>query len=97
MDCNRLKNKIGEGHVYMFNIDHFVLGIGLEGFFEMMKTQGTYALYCAFIIVILIVAAKRAWGKAITLIVGGGIVVFFINKPDALKTIGTWLGGLFGV
>ncbi|MGM2835765.1 TcpD family membrane protein, partial [Bacillus cereus group sp. Bce025] len=52
---------------------------------------------CAFIFVILIVAAKRAWGKAITLIVGGGIVVFFINKPDALKTIGTWLGGLFGV
>ncbi|OOR09859.1 hypothetical protein BW897_25545 [Bacillus cereus] len=83
--------------MYMFNINHFVLGIGLEGFFEMMKTQGTYALYCAFILVILIVAAKRAWGKAISLIVGGGIVVFFINKPDALKTIGTWLGGLFGV
>ncbi len=96
MDRNRLKNKIGEGHVYV-QYKSFCVRNRVRRIFEMMKTQGTYALYCAFIIVILIVAAKRAWGKAITLIVGGGIVVFFINKPDALKTIGTWLGGLFGV
>ncbi|MEE6146267.1 TcpD family membrane protein [Bacillus cereus] len=83
--------------MYMFNLNHFILGIGLEGAVEMLKTQGTYALYGAFIVVGLIIAAKRAWGKFITLVVGGGIVVFFINKPDALKTIGTWLGGLLNI
>ncbi|PKJ52239.1 TcpD family membrane protein [Bacillus sp. SN10] len=81
----------------MFTLNHLILGIGLEGVVEMLKTQGTYALYGAFIVIILIVAAKRAWGKAVTLIVGGGIVAFFINKPDALKTIGIWLGGLFNI
>ncbi|WIY59030.1 TcpD family membrane protein [Bacillus arachidis] len=84
--------------MYMLEMmNSLVLGIGLEGVLETVKTQGTYALYCAFIIVALILAAKRAWGLVVTLVVGGGMIAFFINKPDALKAIGTWLGGLAGM
>ncbi|MCQ6386431.1 TcpD family membrane protein [Bacillus cereus] len=37
---------------------------------------------------------KRAWALLASFAAGAGILVFFINKPDALKAIVTFLGGL---
>lgn len=78
-------------------MNYFVLGMGLERVFEEAKTQGTYALYIVFIFIGVYLGLKRAWGLFASLVAGGGALVFFINKPDALKAIGTFLGGLVGL
>ncbi|WP_172805473.1 MULTISPECIES: TcpD family membrane protein [Bacillus cereus group] len=84
--------------MYMLDMmNYFVLGMGLEGVFEEAKTQGTYALYIVFIFIGVYLGFKRAWTLFASLVVGGGALVFFINKPDALKAIGTFLGGLVGL
>jgi hypothetical protein len=83
--------------MYMLNMmNYFVLGMGLEGVFEEAKTQGTYALYIVFIFIGVYLGVKRAWALFASFAAGAGILVFFINKPDALKAIGTFLGGLVG-
>jgi hypothetical protein len=85
--------------MYMLNMmNYFVLGMGLEGVFEEAKTQGTYALYIVFIFIGVYLGVKRAWALFASFAAGAlGILVFFINKPDALKAIGTFLGGLVGL
>lgn len=78
-------------------LNHLVLGMGLQGVFDEAKEQGTYALYIVFIIGGIFLAVKRAWTIFASLVVGGSAMLFFINKPDALKAIGTFLGGLIGL
>ncbi|EOQ01327.1 hypothetical protein KOY_05377 [Bacillus cereus VDM021] len=78
-------------------MNHLVLGMGLQGVFDEIKEQGTYALYIVFIIGGIFLAVKRAWTIFASLVIGGAAMVFFINKPDALKAIGTFLGGLVGL
>lgn len=82
----------------MFDMmNHLILGMGLEGLYEEVKKQGTYALYIVFIGIGVYLGFKRAWALFASFAAGAGILVFFINKPDALKAIGTFLGGLVGL
>lgn len=78
-------------------MNHLILGIGLTGVLDEVKEQGTYALYIVFIIGGIFLAVKRAWTIFASLVIGGGAMIFFINKPDALKAIGELLGRLVGL
>ncbi|HDX9577629.1 TcpD family membrane protein [Bacillus sp. JJ864] len=78
-------------------MNHLMLGIGLTELFEEVKTQGTYALYIVFILGGIFLAVKRAWAIFASLVVGGAAMVFFVNKPDALKALGEFLGKLIGL
>lgn len=73
------------------------LGIGLDGLLEEVKSQGTMALYVVFIVAGIFLFVKRAWGLLVTLIFGGGLLIFFVQKPDVLKNVGTWISGLLGL
>lgn len=78
-------------------MNHLILGIGLQGVFDEVKEQGTLALYIVFILGGIFLAVKRAWTIFASLVIGGAAMIFFINKPDALKAIGELLGRLVGL
>lgn len=53
-----------------------------------VKNQLFWLALIALVIVLVGCLVKRAWVAAIITILGGGVVLYFINDPEQMKTIG---------
>ncbi|MCT4572918.1 TcpD family membrane protein, partial [Bacillus thuringiensis] len=50
-----------------------ILGFGLDGAYDWVKTQGKYALGIIIIGLVIFCIAKRAWGFLVTIVIAGGL------------------------
>lgn len=78
-------------------LDGMMLGFGLQGAYEWVKEQGAILLGIIILGLVIWCVAKRAWGFMVTIVIAGGFAFFLVAKPEILKNVGAFLGGLVGL
>ena len=78
-------------------LNNMILGFGLDGVYDWVKTQGKYALGIIIIGLVIFCIAKRAWGFLVTIVIAGGLGFFLVAAPETLEKVGSFLGGMLGM
>ncbi len=73
------------------------MNLSLQTLYEWFKTQGSYALMIALIVVTIYFAFKRQWLGLLGAVVGLAIVGIFIANPAIISSLSTWVATKLGI
>jgi len=75
-------------------MEHFLLGIGIDGGSKWVQEQGKLAFWAILVIVMIPIAWRRAWITAVGTVLGFAFVGIFVIYPTEMQQFAVWMKGL---
>lgn len=74
-----------------------ILAVSLAGVWSTFQTEILFAAYIVIAIYLINVMIKKSFIQGFITLLGMSLVMLFIQAPQRLNAIGSWLGGLLGI